>query len=193
LPDTGRSAELEVMPERTVSDAPQTLIPGLLELGAELRPNRTNPIGAERLSTDAFAAACEAALRPDLEPPHAAAVFADAAAASSTDVVAVAFDIALPASYSALPQASLPEVACFPAGTPDTSVAAAANTPAESVAPADHSAMGPSASHPVGAVVSPADATVVVPGAATPSALPAEEMQSEALLRKLLHRLQLRR
>jgi hypothetical protein len=176
-----RSAER--MPEKPVSGVPQTLIPGLLELGAELRPNRANPIGSERRTTDAFAAAGEGALRPEFDPLQASRSID--ATASAIDEVVVGVDAAAPAFHSGFPRATRAEIAGVPEPAPDISVAAGANIPAESAEPSDDSAGVRSASHFVGAVVSPGDA-IAVADAATPSAPPAEE----ALLRKLLRRLQ---
>lgn len=183
VPERVRSAEREVMLEKPVSGVPQTLIPGLLELGAELRPNRANPIGSERRTTDAFAAAGEGALRPDFDPLQASRSID--ATASAIDEVVVGVDAGAPVSHSGLPRATLSEIAGVPEPAPDISVAAGANIPAESAEPSDDSAGVRSASHFVSAVVSPGDA-IAVADAATPSAPPAEE----ALLRKLLRRLQ---
>src|SRR5262249_41281797 len=131
-------------------------------------------------SEDAAAPAAEiVAVAFDAEP-----LGSDAAAEPATDVVALAPDAAVPATSSADESPADASRALPPAEPP------AAESPAESAAPFDHPGGDLGATHPSGVVAGPAEAASVVI-AVEPQPAPPEDPQSEALLLKLLRRLQL--
>jgi len=128
-------------------------------------------------SEDAAAPAAEiVAVAFDAEP-----LGSDTAAEPATDVVALAPDAAVPATSSADES---------PADESSADESPADESSAESAAPFDHPVGDLGATHPSGVVAGPAEAASVVI-AVEPQPAPPEDPQSEALLLKLLRRLQL--
>jgi hypothetical protein len=158
--------------------------------GAPAKPAEL-PAAVLALVAEAAALASES----DAVPPASAS---DAAPPPATDVVslAVASIAAAIASVSdpAVPAAAAPEPAA-PATdvvvlVPDASIPATAESSTGSTAPIDHSVDDPAANHPSGIVASPGEVASVVPEAETQPVPASDDPQSEALLLKLLRRLQ---
>jgi hypothetical protein len=148
------------------------------------------PAAVLALVAEAAALASES----DALPPAAAS---DAAPPPATDVVSVAV-ASIAAAMASVSDAAVPAAAVSEAAELETNVvvfvpdaSVPAESPAEPAAPSDLSVDDFFAKHSSGAVASPDDAASVVADVETPPALSPDDLQPEALLRKLLRRLQL--
>jgi hypothetical protein len=146
------------------------------------------PAAVLALVAEAAALASES----DAVPPAGAS---DPAPAPATDVVSAAV-ASIAAAIASVSDPAVPAAADSEAAEPETNVvvfvpdaSVPAESAAESAAPSDLSVDDFIANHSSGAVASPGDA--VVADAETPPAPAPDDLQPEALLRKLLRRLQL--